>query len=240
MSWRRASLSIIAVVASAAGTPLAAQQVAGAAELAPMADVFRQTWKQTDKPTRMGIPLHGGVLEFAMPHGFVPTLRIEHEGQFMMVFVPDGEEWPSFTRAVFIQSSAGLGAAPQSTPEIAEGVFRPRSCAGESLWQPMGERALGSAAPAYLAATGCPSLADVPGSGQQSFLVFMRGKPGAVALYHARRGPAFASDKPPLSVEEGRALIAEFGEVIFCETADQPKCKDILARDQIRRGLTKP
>lgn len=227
-------------LATTAAAPLSAQRIARPAELAPMAESFRQAWKQTDKPVRMSIPLHGGVLEFAMPHGFVPAFRIEHEGQFMMVFMPDGEVWPHFTRAVFVQSSAGLSAAPHSTAEIAEGVFRPTSCAGESLWQPLGEEPLGSAAPAFLVASGCPSLADNPAEGQQTFLAFMRGSPEAVALYHARRGPAFDADKPPLTVEQGRVLIAEFGEMIFCEKADQPKCKDIWARDQIRRGLGKP
>ncbi len=233
------NMAVLALAATAA-SPLAAQQIAGAAELAPMVESFRQLWKQTDKPARMSIPLHGGVLEFAMPHGFVPAFRVQHEGQFMMVFMPDGEEWPDFTKAVFVQSSAGLGAAPYSTAEIAEGIFRPKTCAGESLWQPLGEQALGSAAPAFLVATGCPSLADNPANGQQTFLALVRGNPEAAALYHARRGPAFKADKPPLSAEQGRALIAEFGEVIFCEKPDQPKCKDIWAREQIRRGLAKP
>jgi hypothetical protein len=169
-----------------------------------------------------------------MPHGLVPALRVEGDGQFFMAFIPDGEAWPEFTTAVLVQSSARLGAAPYPTAVIAEGIFKPKSCAGEPLWTPLGEVQTGSPMPAYLASTGCPSLGDTPDKGQQTLLVLLRGETEATALSLARRTPAFDPGKAPMSPELAQAEIAKFGEIILCRSAEQPRCRDIWARERIR------
>ncbi|HEX6374782.1 MAG TPA: hypothetical protein VFZ91_03575 [Allosphingosinicella sp.] len=219
--------------------PAAAQTMATAEELAPMVDVFRKGWKLTDKPMRMGIPVHGGILEFEMPHNFVPALRAAGEGQFLMAFIPDGEIWPEFTHAVLVQSSARLGAVPDTTAAIAEGVFKPQSCAGPALWEPLGEKPVGSPMPAFLVSTGCPALGDTPDQGQQTLLALLRGEQDAVALSFARRGPAFEPGAPPLSAEAARAELARFGDILLCRSAEQTGCRDIWARELTRRNAGK-
>ena len=229
----------LAIAAVGASVPANAQQVAGSAELAPMVDAFRQGWAKTKEPMRMTVPLHGGILEFAMPHNFVPALRVERDGQFLMAFIPDGETWPDFSQAVLVQSSNRLGAAPDTTAVLAEAVFKPRSCAGDALWEPLGEKDVGSPGPAFLAATGCAALADNPAQGQQSLLTLLRGNPDAAALIYTRRLPAFSASAPPISAEAARRQIADFGNIILCRSAEQKGCRDIWARDAIRKEAGK-
>ena len=119
---------------------------------------------------------------------------------------------------------------------IAEAVFKPQSCSGPALWEPLGEKPVGSPAPAFLASTGCPSLGEAPDRGQQTLLVLLRGKKDAVALSLARRGPAFAPGAPPLSAKAALAELAGFGDILLCRSAGQPGCRDIWARELIRRN----
>jgi hypothetical protein len=226
----------LAISALGLGAPAAAQEISGRAELAPMIELFRQGWTQTREPMRMTVPVHGGVLEFAMPHGFVPALRVQHEGQFMMAFIPDGESWPDFSQAVLVQSSNRLGSAPDTTAAIAEAVFKPGACAGDPIWTALGEKDVGSAVPAFLASTGCASLADNPAQGQQSLVTLLRGDPDAAALIFARRLPAFNASEPPISPDAARRQIAAFGDIILCRSAEQKGCRDIWAREMIRRN----
>lgn len=236
---RGAGLIWLGLVLAMVAAPAASQTMATAEQLAPMVEAFRKGWKLTDKPARMTVPLHGGVLEFAMPHGFVPAVRAEGEGQFFMAFIPDGETWPDFTEAVLVQSSARLGEAPHPTAEIAEGVFKPQSCSGEALWEPLGEKQVGSPMPAFLASTGCPSLGERPEQGQQTLLVLLRGEKDAAALSFARRGPAFRPGAAPLSADSARARLARFGDILLCRSAEQPGCRDVWARELIRRNAGK-
>lgn len=222
------------------GAPAAAQEVAGPAELAPMIKAFRQSWAKTKEPIRMTVPLHGGVLEFAMPHGFVPAFRVQHEGQFLMAFIPDGESWPDFSQAVLVQSSDRLGSVPDATAAMAEAIFKPRSCAGDPLWTALGEKDVGSAGPAFLASTGCAALAENPAQGQQSLLTLLRGNPDVAALIFTRRLPAFEAAAPPISPDAARRQIAAFGDIIMCRSAEQKGCRDIWAREMIRRNAAAP
>lgn len=232
----RILLCLAAFTSSLAG-PAAAQTVTTAEQLAPMADAFRKGWAATQDPIRMTIPVHDGVLEFAMPHGFVPVLKAEGDGQFFMAFIPDGEDWGDFSRAVLIQSSAQLGAAPDPTATIAEAVFKPRTCTGDPFWQALGEKQVGSPMPAYLASTGCASLGDAPERGQQTLLVLLRGTTAATSLSYAVRAPAFASGAPPLSAGALERQLASFGDIIVCRSAEQPGCREIWAREGIRRNM---
>lgn len=236
---RMAGLICLGLALAAPAAPLTAQTVATADELAPMIEAFRKGWTLTDKPARMTVPLHGGVLEFAMPHGFVPALRVEAEDQFFMAFIPDGETWPEFTQAVLVQSSARLGGAPETTAVIAEAIFKPQSCSGPAVWEPLGEKAVGSPMRAFLASTGCPSLGEAPDRGQQTLLVLLRGEKDAATLSFARRGPAFKPGAPPLSADAARARLAAFGDIVLCRSAKQPGCRDIWARELIRRNAGK-
>lgn len=229
--------TIMALAITMACAPATAQTVATAADLAPMAGAFREGWRQTDQPIRMTIPLHGGVLEFAMPHGFLPALRVEADGQFFMAFIPDGEAWPAFSRAVLVQSSAGLGAAPFPTAQIAEEIFKPKSCSGPALWEPLGEADTGSNEQAFFASTGCTALGDEPDRGQQTFLALLRGSQDAVALSFAVRSPAFSADAPPIESAGARNHLAQFGQIILCRSAEQPGCREIWAREMIRRNM---
>jgi hypothetical protein len=201
-----------------------------------MAEVFRQLWRTTDKPSRMTIPLHGGVLELTMPVGFVPAFRVEQDGAFMMAFVPDGEAFPQFSRALLIQSSATLGSAPDADTQIAEIVYKPRICIGDALWQAVGERAVSAQTKAFVAATGCPALQQEPSTGQQTFFAFVRRKPHAFAVSYTVRSPAFAAASPPIPLDQTEAQLRQLGDLIFCEAPEQPVCRDILARDAIRRN----
>lgn len=234
---RIAELIALGLALAAPAVPAASQTMATAEQLQLMIDAFRKGWALTDKPARMSVPLHGGVLEFAMPHGFVPALRAEEEGQFLMTFIPDGETWPEFSQAVLVQSSARLGAAPDSTAVIAEAVFKPQSCSGPAFWEPLGEKPVGSPMPAFLASTGCPSLGETPQLGQQTLLALLRGEQDVVALSFARRGPVFKPEAPPLPAEAARAQLARFGDIILCRSAEQPGCRDIWARELIRRNI---
>ena len=236
---RTAACLWMAAAAVALPAPAAAQQIAGPAELAPMIDAFRQGWTKTGEPMRMTVPLHGGVLEFAMPHGFVPAIRVQHDGQFLMAFIPDGETWPNFSQAVLVQSSDRLGGAPDTTAVLAEAVFKPKSCAGDPFWTALGEKDVGSDKPAFLAATGCGALADDAASGQHSLLTLLRGTTDVAALIHTRRIPAVNGVAPAITADAAGRQIAAFGDIILCRAAEQKGCRDIWAREMVRRNSGK-
>ncbi len=234
------SLALLLSAAPAAAQEPAPPKIATPEQLAPMAEFYRSMWAKTPQPSaRMAIPLHGGVLEFSMPRGFVPVFRIETDRDFLFAFAPDGEQWPDFSRAVLVQSSAGLGAAPVETAELVEGVFKPESCVGDPLWAALGEAEVGSDKPAFLASTGCASLAQSPAQGQQTFVAFLRGNPDAATLSYAVRSDTFAAAKPPIDQAGARKLIAELGDIILCRSPEQKGCKEIWQRDQIRRSLAR-
>lgn len=236
-NMRFTSLAILFWFSSGAAL---SQNVATPEQLAPMAEVYRQAWKLSPEPSmRMNIPLHGGILQLSMPRGLIPAFRLEGEGTFMMAFIPDGETWPNYSRAVLVQSSRGLGAAPVETAQLAEDIFKPRSCEHGVLWEPLGQADVGSDSPAFLASTGCASLGGSPSLGQQTFLVLLRGNPDATIVSYAVRSEAFAPESPPIGSQEGRALIGRLDKIILCRSAEQAGCKDIWAMDQIRREALK-
>lgn len=221
----------------AIGAPSAgAQTITTAEQLKPMADTFRRVWSMTNQPTRMSIPLHGGILELSMPLGFVPAFRAEQDGTFLMAFVPDGETFPFFSRALLVQSSATLGEAPYSDAEVAEGVYKPRECAGSPLWRPVGAREVGPLTQAFIASTGCASLKQDPSKGQQTFVASVRRTPHAFAVSWAVRSAAFVSGKPPISHDDAESQLKPLGPLLFCTAADQPDCKGVFEREAIRRS----
>lgn len=202
-------------------------------DMAAEAAMMRDAWKQTDKPSAtVTLQLYERQLRFSLPRGYVPVYSARAPGQFLTEYVPDGETVTSWTTMITVRAFARLGAAPMTTAEIAERIYKP-TCTGGPRFVDEGEAALGPALSARKVAFGC---SDTAGAAYQ-------GAPAGVAEHGAAYVARDASniyavaisrrmDKPQSAV----TMLAPLGPVMLCADDSTPECRDARAAEQLRRG----
>ncbi|MBV7255451.1 hypothetical protein KCG44_01490 [Pacificimonas sp. WHA3] len=200
-----------------------------------MAEMFRRTWEMSNQPVaRITVPLHGGLMEFAVPRDWVPAMQLRNSSDFIMFFIPQEEVFPNWTEALVIQSSRGLALHPRKTiADIAETAFKPPTCAGEVLWSETGMRVIGEGTEAFVARTGCASLTSDVTRAEATIVAFVQTDRGGSAVLRMRRFPA----DDALMTSSVTDALADLGEIIFCAAATNERCRDIHAREAARQSV---
>ena len=230
------SRGLAALLAFAAAPPARAQTMEGPAQLAPMIETFREAWRRSpDAPVRMSVPLDAGLVEFPMPQGLVPAVRVVYPQLYSIVFLPDGETPEAWTRQILVMSGAPPAPMTAPTPQLVEDLFRPRDCIGATLWEPLGEIGTGGPNRFYTVLSGCPELGHVRGHGQYNLLLVARSDSDFFLLNYAVRSTPFPSGRPPIDAAGAREAIARLLPILVCRDAAARGCAEIWAREEIRR-----
>lgn len=169
---------------------------------------------------QMRTTLFERTLVFSLPADMVIATNRNNGTNILIEYVPRGETLSNWTRLVTIQAYRGLGKSPVSSAEIARQALYPAACKQGPIYRDGGERILANGDKRSVIANGCASLPAgaypkaMKGAGEQDFILMFRDADTIYTLNYAIRGPSFAGKKPPITIEQGEAILRQtFGEV---------------------------
>jgi hypothetical protein len=209
----------LGLLAAALATPTSAQVIEGEA-MRPQADAMRKAWRASPaKPVAITVPLFGRVMRLDMLRNFVPAYQAQNGTNFIFEFLPDGQNFDSWTQMVTVTAVRGGGAARVADPDLASGIFNtPRGCESGHFYRPLGRRDMGDGVSAIMLSKGCAMTAAnaYPGAtgrkGEQSLIMHFRDAQNIYSLQYAVRG-VFAGGQPIIPDARVAAELQRFGAV---------------------------
>lgn len=234
------ALCIALGASSAAAAPGERDVTASAARL-------RAFWQRgLAKSMQITMPLYGRQLRFDLPAGYVPIYEAVTPERFTLEHIPDGETLDNWTSMITIRAFAGGGRLPLETTAMAEQLLRPKSCASEPLYEDLGAADLGPGLETRIVTFGCGDTGVAAyagaktGLGEQDFGYVARSADHLYLVLFARRGPAFAADRPPVAGKEHKTALAPLGNVVMCGDDSAGDCRKLLLLEKARKALGAP
>lgn len=234
-------MKIAAAVIAGALAASAGAQVREGAAIAPQAEVMRKAWAASPtKPVQITVPLFGRIIAFDLLRDFVPAYEAKNASNYIMEFLPDGQNFQNWTRMVTVTGARGNGGTTIGHLDLAAGIFGgSQGCESGPFYIPMGERTIAPSVTEVTISRGCARVASdaypgANGAGEQSLILHYRDGENTYSLQYAERGP-FRNGAPPFTSAAVRGQLAKFGTVRLCALdATDAACKTVVGIERMR------
>lgn len=142
-------------------------------------------------------------------------------------FQPDDPPYPSWHEMIGIQAYRDLARISAYGPQVILRVIRSDlepHCRMPLVVTDLGTSQI-SGYPAYGMLMGCPEARDsfgtfLPGLGEMSLYVAIKGRNDLYVIQRARRTAAFSPEHPPITASTYEILLREYAPLLLCEPED--------------------
>lgn len=213
-------LAVLLALTLATSASAQVQVIEGDA-MKPQADVMRSAWKASPKkPVGVTVPLYGRVMAFNMLRPFVPAYQAQNDHQFIMEYLPDGQNFDNWTEMVTVTGVKGGDQTELTHPQLVDQIFNTLDgCDRGFYYRSLRSASTGDVSAlvvnrscAHVVPGSYPGAADI---GEQNMIVHFRdGKNSYSLQYSVRR--KYKADKAPFTDATIETQLARFGEITLC------------------------